>query len=160
MERSHGWKPMPVILKVIWILLLLGAVLSIVSVFTASKEGFVILGKTIYGLWAANSMFALNILAPVILVIAMYKRYRWAWIWGVMLYLFIIVNEVMMLGHVREMVEPILAEFPDELFELVPDMYQLVYMSAMAGIVLGLLIDLFIMIVFIVKRKYFTAVAE
>jgi hypothetical protein len=160
MERPTGWKSLPVILKIIWILLLLGAAFSILGVFTASKEGFMVMGRNMYGLWAANTMFAVNILAPVILLVAMIKRYFWTWIWGVILYVFIIVNEFFMFGNIRDTVEKVISQLPEQYFEMVPDIYSIGYYSVILGMVFGIMTDLFFLIVFIVKRKYFARSAE
>lgn len=146
---------MPVVFKIIWILLLIGTFFSLFGVFAAAKQGYMVLGQQLYGLWGANTMFAVSILFPVILLVAMYKRLSWAWIWGVILYLFMCVNELLMIGHLTETVDLIMAELPDFYYEMVPDLWQLVYYSAIAGVILGVLVNLFFILAFIIKRRYF-----
>lgn len=155
MERKHGWKPLPVILKIIWILLLIGAFFSLFSVFTAPQSGYSLFGQTIYGLWAANSMFIVNILLPVVLLIAMFNRYRWTWIYGAVLYLLLIINESFIFKGMDATINQIMSQFPEEYFELVPNMPQIMKLSFIVGTIIGLLIDVFFMVMFIMKRKYF-----
>jgi|WetSurMetagenome_2_1015567.scaffolds.fasta_scaffold178867_2 drug/metabolite transporter (DMT)-like permease len=160
MEHQHGWKPMPVLLKIIWILLLIGAFFALFSVFTAPKSGYQFFGTTVYGLWAANSMFIVNILIPVILLIAMFKRYKWTWILGMIVYAFMIINEGFTFMDIDNTVNQLMVSFPEEFMDKVPDLQQIFYLSVVAGIILGLLIDLFFLIVFIIKRKYFTNIEQ
>jgi hypothetical protein len=157
MNRPTGWKPLPIVLKIIWILLLIGAVSSIMGVFSAPKVGFTFLGFDLYGKWAANAMFFSSILLPVLLLIAMMRRFRWTWIYGVGMYVLVIVNGLMSIKTLDKTVEIFMQLLPDFYLELVPDIYSVVYNSAIAGVILGALIDVFFLVMFIIKRKYFMA---
>jgi len=155
MERHTGWKPLPILLKIIWVLLLVGVVFSIPALFTAPAAGYSLFGYNVFGLWAANLMFLVNVIMPVLLIIAMMKRYSWTWIYGCGLYLFMILNELFMLKGLDQMVDLILAGLPEEYFEIVPDIRGLVYGSAIAGVIIGVLADVFFMLMFFIKRNYF-----
>lgn len=156
MELKKGWAPLPVMLKIIWILLLIGVVFSIPALFTASAAGYTLFGKTVYGLWAANLMFLVNLLLPIFLIIAMMKRYTWTWIYGVGLYLVMIANELLMLSTISEVVSVVLNELPEEYFDILPNIPEIVHASVVAGIIFGALTDLFFLLVFVLTRKYFS----
>lgn len=155
MEHHSGWKPLPVILKVIWIILLIGVVFSVPAVFSARTSGYPIFGLNVFGYWAAVLMFLVNLLLPVWLIIAMLKRYSWTWIYAVAFYLFIIINELMGIGALDQFVQVVLSELPEMYFDMIPDIQPLVWYSALAGIIMGALVDVFFMLMFIIKRKYF-----
>lgn len=156
MERQTGWRPLPVVLKILLILLIIGTVVSLFGVFSAHK-GYTLLGRNIYGLWAANSMFFVNLLFPIILIVAMIRRFRWAWIFGFLLHLFGIINTLLSINVIDELVRQMMTAFPPEILDTLPDPHRLIYSSAIAGVLLGVAIDAFFMLVFLLKRKYFTA---
>jgi hypothetical protein len=158
MEILHGWKPMPVILKIIWILTLVGAVLSILVIFSVYNSGFEIMGFTVYGLWAVNMQFFLELAIPVLILVAMIKRWKWAWILGAGYFLFFAVNAIAGINELDLKLNMALAEMP-ELPE-VPGMdeermHSLLYWSAVTGLILGAVVDLLCMLAFILKRNYF-----
>lgn len=155
MVRKNGWKRMPVLLKIVWIFLLIGVVFSIPAVFTAATAGYQICGMNVYGLWAANLMFLVNLLLPIFLLIAMIKRYAWTWIYGVALYLFMIINGLLTIKIIDQLVQVVLNQMPEAYLDVLPNVEGIAHASIVAGIIWGALIDGFFLVVFIIKRKYF-----
>jgi hypothetical protein len=69
-----GWNPLPLSLKIFFIILSLGVISSI---FSIGKNWYFLLGFIITGFVSKIILFLLNIAAPIMLLIAMWKRYSW-----------------------------------------------------------------------------------
>ncbi len=159
MERAAGWKPMPIVFKIIWILLVIGFCFSLVGVFSAA-QGYTFMGINLYGKWATNTMFFVNLVLPIVLIIAMIRRFKWTWIYAIFAHLFFVVNGLLGIKVLDSIVTQVMATFPPELLDTMSDPKSLFYGSALTGVILGALVDTFFMLMFIIKRKYFMAAAE
>jgi len=146
---------MPVIFKIIWLVTLFNVLTSVMGVFSAPDNGFLIMGRNIYGLWAANLMFIINILVPVILLVGMYRRKRWTVAWGVLLCIYMIVNESLAFRNIPEMTAQILEELSSGFFDTVPGKEKLIHSTVIASLIFGIAVDIFFLVSFIVKRNYF-----
>jgi hypothetical protein len=160
MEIAHGWKPLPVLLKIIWIFTLLGAFFAIFLIFSVYGKGFELFGIPIYGIIAVNLEFFLDMALPVLLLVAMIMRYRWTWILGTVYFIFFAVNALFGLSGLEEKLAAAMAEMPE--MPVVPgmdpaDFNEIMYWSSFAGLILGSVIDAAIALAFILKRKYFIA---
>lgn len=156
MKQTLGWKPLPLIFKIIWVLQLVGVSFSISAVFSAAAVGFTVFGFTVYGLWAANLMFLFNLVLPVILLTSMWRRLAWAWKYGLGLYLLTLINELFIFHNFGRTVLMVAEGLPDT-YQSMPNIMSLVEASLIVGVILGAALDVFFGIMFIVKRQYFTA---
>jgi hypothetical protein len=86
MNKQAGWKPMPTILKIIWVITAIGVPLSFTIFSEVYTEGSDIFGMKVQGLTAVNVHFFLMIFFPAMLLIGMMKRNRHVWILGVLLH--------------------------------------------------------------------------
>lgn len=159
MERTMGWKPLPLVLKIIWVLQLLGVTFSISAVFSAASVGFTIFGITVYGLWAANLMFLFNLVLPVVLLTAMWRRLHWTWIFGLGLYVLTLINELFIFHDFGQTVLLISEGLPES-YRSLPGFLGLVEGSLTVGVILGAALDIFFGVMFIVKRSYFRDVVS
>lgn len=156
--NEAGWKPMPVLLKIIWVLTLLGALLTLLVIFSVYNSGLEIFGVQVYGMTAVNIEFFLDIVFPVILLVAMIKRSWWAWILGLIYYAFCTVNHVFGLVDFRQKLDMTLSEMqhlPQIQGMSDDDIYRLIYWSAFAGVLFNLVFNAAVAVIFFIKRKYF-----
>jgi hypothetical protein len=163
MHREHGWKPLPVLLKIIWIYTLFKTVSAVFMVFSVYGLGMEFFGVKVFGLLAVNLAFFSSLVLPVVLLIAMINRYRWAWLVGVIYYLFMAVNEAFGFAFINETHALLMSQMTKVFQMLHMDQYEnssVVYLSLVTSLILVSLVFLAIGIVFIVKRKYFTKVQK
>jgi hypothetical protein len=153
---DFGWKPMPVILKVIWVMLLIGAIFSIFSVIGAFDAGFDLPGIHLERMMAVNVAFVMNMVLPVLLLIAMFRRHRGTVAFAVIYFLFFVVNSLFVLQQIDAKIEMVLSQMP-EMGEELSDEYM--YLMARYTIIFTALFsaafNLAILIIFLVKRNYF-----
>jgi len=146
--QLKGWKPLPLSLKIIVILLILGSIASVFSIDTISKTGYSLLGFLTYGLTAVIFLILLNILCPIILLIAFWNKYYWAWKFGIVYFGFILLNGLLSLIGVSKKIELFTSQIPI----IFPSRIRIIYISA---IFLGTLINTIFLIIIYKKRSYF-----
>jgi hypothetical protein len=163
MHQEHGWKPLPALLKIIWVLTLFKTVSAIFMVFAVYGMGFEIFGIKVFGLLAVNLAFFSNLVLPVILLIAMINRYRWAWLPGILYYLFMAVNEAFGFAFWDETHAEIMSKMAwlyQKLGTDQSDYNKVIDLSIASSLILGSLVFLAIVIILVIKRKYFTHVKQ
>jgi hypothetical protein len=152
---------LPLLLKIVWILTLLRTVSSVFMVFSVYGLGWEFFGTKVFGLLAVNLAFFTSLVLPVVLLIAMINRYRWAWLPGIIYYLFLAVNEVFGFAFLDETHGIIMTKITT-IFQMLhleqDENSSLIYISLAASLILVTLVFLAIGLVFILKRKYFTTV--
>ncbi|HNW90385.1 MAG TPA: hypothetical protein PKN48_12030 [Bacteroidales bacterium] len=157
---SKGWKPLPVILKIVFVILISRVFFSVFSISPSFDNGFDIFGFTLYGLYAVNIFFILKTLLPLVILVCMYQRYRHTWIIAVVYFFFMSVSLMFTLTNSTEMLQRILEQMPD-MFELPTGMdenefQKLLLISLKVSVVFSALFELAIAVLFLVKRKYFS----
>lgn len=157
---NSGWKPLPVILKIIFVVLAIRVFFSIFSIAPSFDKGFDFFGYTLYGLYAINVVFIFKILLPLIIMFVMHKRKSYTWIAAAIYFFVISLSIFLTLTNMTDMLERMMEQMP-QVFQVPPslsedDYYAMVKIAMAFSIVFSALFELAIMIIFIVKRKYFS----
>lgn len=85
-KTNEGWEPLPLSLKVISLLLLIDMLGALLSLGTDNISGFFLLGTILTGALAIGAIALVKILANIVFLAAIWKRYNWGWNYG-MIYL-------------------------------------------------------------------------
>ncbi len=154
-----GWKPMPVILKIIWILLIVEAFFAILTIASVYGNGFDFMGFSLYGMLALDIFFVAKIALPVVLIIGMHQRYGWIWIVAVAYYFLFAVNGFASISNLGEMQNKILEQMPEIPEGITEEMYyRIIQWALIISMVMGSLFNIAIVILVFIKRKYFIVV--
>ena len=154
---NKGWKPMPVILKIIWIILIVQTFFSVLTIASVYGNGFEFMGFYLFGLMAINVFFFVKLAIPIVLIIGMHQRYGWIWIMALIYFLMFVVNGFACLPLLDILQNKILEQMPDVPQGISEEMYlQMIRIILILSLVFGSLFNLAILILFAVKRKYFT----
>jgi hypothetical protein len=161
---NKGWKPLPVILKIIFVLLVTRVFLSVFSLSPSFNKGFDFFGYTLYGLYAVNAVFIFKVLLPLAILVFMYQRIRHAWIVAVSYFFIMSLSIFFTLTNTANMLERVLEQMPG-MFKIPAgitenDFQKLLVLSLKVSIVFSALFELAILIIFLVKRKYFSEFSE
>jgi len=156
---EKGWKPMPVILKIIWILLIIQTFFAVLSIASYYNLGFEFMGYILYGMGAINVFFFAKIALPVILIIGIHQRYTWIWMAAILYYLVFAINGFACIPLAGEMQSKIMEQMPGVPEGITEDMYlQMVRWIIILSLVTASLFNVAVMILIFIKRKYFTVV--
>ncbi|HOV10565.1 MAG TPA: hypothetical protein PLT47_08460 [Bacteroidales bacterium] len=156
---NNGWKPLPVILKIIYVILMFRVFFSFFSLSPSFDQGFDFFGFTLYGLIAINIVFIFKVLLPLVILLCMHKRYMHTWLIAVAYFLVSSLSVLFNLMNTSAMLARALEQMP-ELFQIPQgiseDEFSTMLKIAFAlSIIFSALFELAIMILFFVKRKYF-----
>lgn len=148
---------MPVLIKIAWIFLILVTFFSLFGLTKPYNDGFGFVGNMFYGMYAINSFFIIRIAIPVLLIIGIYRCYKWAFYVSVLFFLFVAINNFLNLNLSQEMglrlAEQIGQEIPDDIQE---DIFWLaIKISISATLITNALLYLTLFVFMLVKRKYF-----
>lgn len=77
-RAEKGWKPIPLLLKVVFVLFVLWAIGSLFAISTRYNEGLPLFGVFVYGIIASFIVVLLDLVAPVIFLFALWNRKSWA----------------------------------------------------------------------------------
>ena len=151
-----GWKPMPVIIKIIWIIMIVNASLSLFTLISVYSQGTDLVGITFYGLTAVNLVFVINLLLPVLLIVGIYKRFKYIWAAVVVYFVFIAVDALLSIPLIGSKVT-MLAEQQGESIEKLGEelFYKIAHFTLLIMIIMGAAFNMAIAIIFFIKRKYF-----
>ena len=78
MEKQTGWKPIPLSLKILFIVFILWSIGSILGISSRYESGLPILGMFVYGIVAALVVLLLDVVAPITFLLSLWKRKSWA----------------------------------------------------------------------------------
>lgn len=156
---EKGWKPMPVILKIIWIIQIVTAFFALLQIGGIYNVGFEFMGFSLYGLYALNVFFIFKIVIPVFVIIGIHQRYRFIWIAAVSYFVLMAVNGFACIGIIDELQNKLLDKMPEIPEGVSEEMYYLAMKwTIILSLVMGSLFNLAITILIFIKRKYFLAV--
>ena len=151
-----GWKPMPVIIKIVWIIMIVGASLSLFTLISAYSQGTDLVGIAFYGLTAVNLVFVINLLLPVLLIVGIYKRFKFIWAAVVVYFVLIAVDALFSIPLIDNKVMLLAEQQSDSIEELGEEMFFTIGRAVMLFmIVMGTAFNIAIAIIFYIKRKYF-----
>ena len=158
-EHKKGWKPLPTLLKVLFVYGILGLVLGAFSIPGAlsidgalQTGGVSIFGLYIPGDWAAVTFFISSLVGSIVLLLAMWNRSTWAWKYGCAYFGFFILNGLLGLRNISEVLDARLASEP---LAAEPFFSQFMYLSAFIGTLSATAINVMFGIVLFKNRSYF-----
>jgi hypothetical protein len=153
---NKGWKPMPVILKIIWIILIVQTFFSVLTIASVYGNGFDFMGNSFSDKWALNVFFIIKLAFPIVLILGMHQRYNWIWVFAIAYFLILVVDGFANLSIMNVLQNKILEQMPETPEGISEEMYlQMIRMILIISLVAGSLFNLAILILFAVKRKYF-----
>lgn len=144
MER--GWKPLPVILKVVFVLLLITIVTAFARMPDVLKNGTSLFTFKILGLGGLVIMLLLQVFLPLLLMAMMLKRYRFTWLVALFIFLFSICNSMLSLMSPELYIHNITSS------ENMNSGKQ----SFQTAAIVNLVLNFVLLLIFILKIKYFT----
>ena len=148
---EYGWKPLPVVLKVIFILEAVGLFFSCLSVSSAFETGFDYFGQHLEGTTAVNIFFLTNIVLPVTLLVGFWMKQKWGLIFSILYFFYCGINTLFGYLNIDKAIALVKTQMvPNPL--VTDDIFRA---SAIIGILLGFSFNIACMILVIVKRKYF-----
>jgi hypothetical protein len=156
---EKGWKPMPVILKIIWIILIVNTFFAVLAIAGVYSNGFDFLGIPMYGMYAINVFFLVKIVLPVVLIVGMHQRYRWIWMIAAGYYFLFAINaalSIMLIEETSVKVMEQVSEIPQGIDE--ESFVMILRMALILSFIFSTLFNLAVMIFFIIKRKYFQVI--
>jgi hypothetical protein len=93
--NDNGWKPIPLPLKILFVVFVLWLVGSVVNLPNLMENGLPLFGIVLFGKSAALFVLLLDILGPAIFLFALWNRKSWAVKWAfVYIGIFILNNTV------------------------------------------------------------------
>ena len=99
---EKGWKPIPLPLKILFVVFILWLVGSVMNLPNLFENGLPLFGKFVYGMTAALIVLLLDIIGPVTFLFALWNRKSWAPIWAFAYIGIFILNSTVALFTVRE----------------------------------------------------------
>lgn len=100
--NESGWKPMPLALKILFVVFILWLVGAVMNLPNLMQNGLPLFGNFIYGIPAALVVLCLDVIGPVIFLFALWTRESWAAKWAFAYIGFFIVNSTVALFTVRD----------------------------------------------------------
>ena len=100
--KEKGWKPIPLPLKVLFVVFILWLVGSAMNLPNLFENGLPLFGNFVYGMTAALIVLLLDIIGPVTFLFALWNRKSWAAIWAFAYIGIFILNNTVALFTVRE----------------------------------------------------------
>lgn len=82
MEKEKGWKPIPLSLKILFVVFILWSVGSVLNAPNLYKSGLPLFGVFVYGVTASLVVLLLDIVGPMTFLYALWNRKSWAAVWA------------------------------------------------------------------------------
>ena len=79
MAEDTGWKPLPVSLKILAVVLIFWSAMSLFTLMSASKSGIPLFGAMTYGTTAIIIVVLLDFAGPIAFLYSLYNRKSWGW---------------------------------------------------------------------------------
>ena len=143
---KDGWKPMPLSIKVLFILYLLGIIFMLFGIGSVEKMGTSFFGANIAGI-AGMLIYVIVLLLNVLLLYAIWRRYYWGWIYGMVLFAFGLIDTIFSLIFINNAVASSIQGSP------APRM--LVTIILVTSLVIGIVLELVLMWLFYRNKDYF-----
>ncbi len=100
--KERGWKPIPLPLKVLFVVFILWLVGSVMNLPNLFENGLPLFGNFVYGMTAALIVLLLDVIGPVTFLFALWNRKSWAAKWAFAYIGIFILNNTVALFTVRE----------------------------------------------------------
>ena len=102
MGLEKGWKPIPLSLKILFVVFILWTIGSVLGISTRYESGFSFFGAFVYGIVASLIVLLLNVVAPITFLFALWNRKSWAATFALSYIAVFILNSTVALFTVRE----------------------------------------------------------
>jgi hypothetical protein len=102
MKKQTGWKPIPLSLKILFIVFILWSIGSVLNMTNLYESGAPFFGVFVYGIFAITIALLLDIVGPMTFLYALWKRKSWATVWAYSYISIFILNSIVALFTVRE----------------------------------------------------------
>jgi len=102
MKKQTGWKPIPLSLKILFVVFILWSIGSILNLPNLYESGLPLFGVFVYGIIAILVVLLLDIIGPMTFLYALWNRKSWATTWAFSYIGFFIFNSAVALFTVRE----------------------------------------------------------
>ena len=99
---EKGWKPIPLSLKILFVVFVLWTIGSIFAVSTRYELGLPFFGVYVYGIAAGIIVLLLDVLAPITFLFALWNRKSWAASFALSYIVVFILNSAVAFFTVRE----------------------------------------------------------
>ena len=106
MKSKNGWKNIPLGFKFLFVFICLGLAFTPFTLLGIVTTGTSFFGIMVHGVMALLIGIILSIIAPVILLVALLKKYNWTWKYGVAVYTFGTINTLGTLLNLDALVAP------------------------------------------------------
>lgn len=100
--KEKGWKPIPLPLKVLFVVFILWLAGSVMNLPNLFENGLPLFGNFVYGMTAALIVLLLDVIGPVTFLFALWNRKSWAAKWAFAYIGIFILNSSVALFTVRE----------------------------------------------------------
>ena len=97
-----GWKALPILLKILFVVLLLWAMMSIAVIITMPEREIAFFGLLLKGISGNAIVLLLDVIAPLVLVYSMLKRLHWGATFGMLYNGVFILNNIVALFMFRD----------------------------------------------------------
>jgi len=101
-KKETGWKPIPLPLKILFVVFILWLVGSVMNLPNLFENGLPLFGNFVYGMVAALIVLLLDIIGPMTFMFALWNRKSWAAKWAFAYIGIFILNSTVALFTVRE----------------------------------------------------------
>lgn len=101
-KKEKGWKPIPLPLKILFVVFVLWSVGSVMNLPNLFENGLPLFGVFVYGITTALIVLLLDIIGPMTFLFALWNRKSWAAKWAFSYIGIFILNSAVSLFTVRE----------------------------------------------------------
>ena len=102
MEIEKGWKPIPLSLKILFVVFVLWTIGSVLNISTRYESGLPFFGVFVYGISASLIVLLLDVVAPITFLFALWNRKSWAVSFALSYIVVFMLNTIVALFTVRE----------------------------------------------------------
>ena len=99
---EKGWKPIPLSLKILFVVFVLWVIGSVFAISERSESGLPFFGMYVYGTVAGLIVLLLDVVAPLTFLFALWNRKSWAVSFALSYIVIFILNGVVAFFTVRE----------------------------------------------------------
>ena len=102
MGIEKGWKPIPLSLKILFVVFVLWSIGSVMNITERSESGLPFFGVFVYGYVASLIVLLLDVVAPLTFLFALWNRKSWAASFALSYIAVFILNGIVAFFTVRE----------------------------------------------------------
>lgn len=153
MAHEKGWKPLPISLKIFFVIYTISLVFSLLglwSIYKITQLDDPIVRFQVHAILAIVLLFLLNIVASIILLVALWNRYAWGWKYGILYAGYFILDGVRAIISLPAKMEVVKSQVPAP-----QPVLEAAYFGALLGTGFNITLSILFLIVIYTKRDYF-----